>query len=187
MRCVDVVAGTFSATAECGFPSGVDAARVLAPRYAGAGVIVPRVDFDIPRLDAPGDDAVRKPASGSALDLSSLCASFVGSTVLSIAFFGAMGRAVSAEFNCVTSRTGTNRPVPAMLSCICAASLSNDCGAAAGCRFVKYCSCRPPLNSDGRTGHSAHATLNESVHRGLGARAGTGADICRPHVFCIGR
>ena len=148
MRCVDVAAGTFSATAECEFPSSLDAVRGLARRFAGAGVIVPRVDLDIPGLDAPEDDAVRKPASGLALDLSSLCASFVGSTVLSIAFSGVMGRAVSAEFSCVTFRTGTNRPVDAMLVCSCAASLSKDCGAAAGCLFVKYCSCRPPLNID---------------------------------------
>ena len=55
---------------------------------------------------------------------------------------------MSAESRCVTSPTGTNRPVPSMLSSTCAASLSNDCGAAAGWLFVKYCSCRPPLNID---------------------------------------
>jgi hypothetical protein len=59
MRRVDVAAGTLSGTAECEFPSGLDAVRVLAPRYAGAGVIIPRVDLDI-----PGDDAARKPTSG---------------------------------------------------------------------------------------------------------------------------
>ena len=60
----------------------------------------------------------------------------------------AMGRAVSAESSCVTSRTGTNWPFPSMPSCTCAACLSSDCGAAAGCLFVKYRSCRPPFNID---------------------------------------
>jgi hypothetical protein len=59
MRRVDVAAGTLSGTAVCEFPLGLDAVRVLAPRYAGDGVIIPRVDLDI-----PGDDAARKPTSG---------------------------------------------------------------------------------------------------------------------------
>jgi hypothetical protein len=59
MRRVDVAAGTLSDTAVCEFPPGLDAVRVLAPRYAGDGVIIPRVDLDI-----PGDDAARKPTSG---------------------------------------------------------------------------------------------------------------------------
>jgi hypothetical protein len=59
MRCVEVAAGTLGGTAVCEFPPGFDAARVLALRFAGAGVIIPRVDFDI-----PGDDAARKPTSG---------------------------------------------------------------------------------------------------------------------------
>jgi len=60
MRCVEVAAGTLGGTAVCEFPPGFDAARVLAPRFAGAGVIIiTRVDFDI-----PGDDAARKPTSG---------------------------------------------------------------------------------------------------------------------------
>ncbi len=59
MRRVDVAAGTLSDTAVCEFPPGLDAIRVLAPRYAGAGVILPRVDLDI-----PGDDAARTPISG---------------------------------------------------------------------------------------------------------------------------
>jgi hypothetical protein len=59
MRCVEVAAGTLGGTAVCEFPPGLDAVRVLAPRFAGAGVIIPRVDFDI-----PGDDAARKPNSG---------------------------------------------------------------------------------------------------------------------------
>jgi hypothetical protein len=58
MRRVDVAAGTLSDTAVCEFPPGLDAVRVLAARYAGAGVILPRVDLDIPE-----DDPARKPAS----------------------------------------------------------------------------------------------------------------------------
>jgi hypothetical protein len=103
MRRVEVTAGSLGGTAVCEFPPGLGAIRVLAPRYAGDDVIVPRVD-----LDVLGDDAARKPASGLSLDLCSLWASFVGSTVLSIAFSRAMGRAVSAESSCATSRTGTN-------------------------------------------------------------------------------
>ena len=56
---VEVAAGTLSDTAVRDFPPGLDAIRVLAPRYAGAGVIIPRVDLDI-----LGDDAARKPTSG---------------------------------------------------------------------------------------------------------------------------
>src|SRR5208282_3834255 len=109
IRRVDVAAGTLSDAAVREFPPGLDA--------AGAGVIIPRVDLDI-----LGDDAARKPTSGLNLDLCSLCASFVGSTVLSIPFSRAMGRAVSTESRCVTSPTGTNWPVPSMLSCTSAAS-----------------------------------------------------------------
>ena len=59
MRRVDVATGTLSDTAVCEFPPGLDAVCVLTLRYAGAGVIIPRVDFDI-----PGDDAARKPTTG---------------------------------------------------------------------------------------------------------------------------
>jgi hypothetical protein len=59
MRCVEVAAGTLGGTAVCEFPPGFDAVCVLAPRFAGAGVIIPRVDLDI-----PADDAARKPTSG---------------------------------------------------------------------------------------------------------------------------
>ena len=59
MRCVEVAAGTLGGTAVCEFPPGFDAARVLALRFAGAGVIIPRADFDI-----SGDDAARKPTAG---------------------------------------------------------------------------------------------------------------------------
>ena len=130
MRRVDVAAGTLNAALR-EFPPGLDAVRVLAPRYPGAGVIIPRVD-----LDVPGDGAARKATSGLDLDLCSLCASVVGSTILSNLFSGAMGRDVSAESRCVTSPTGTNWPA-SMLSRTCAASLSNDCGAAVGCIFEK--------------------------------------------------
>jgi hypothetical protein len=67
MRRVDVAAGTFSDAELCEFPPGLDAARVLAPRYASSGVIIPRVD-----LDSPGDDAAGTPTSGLNLDLRSL-------------------------------------------------------------------------------------------------------------------
>ena len=56
---VDVATGTFSETAVCELPPSLDAVCVLALRYGGAGVIIPRVDLDI-----PGDDAARKPTSG---------------------------------------------------------------------------------------------------------------------------
>jgi len=59
MRCVEVAAGTLGGAAVCEFPPGFGAVRVLALRFAGAGFIIPRVDFDI-----PADDAARKPASG---------------------------------------------------------------------------------------------------------------------------
>ena len=39
------------------------------------------------------------------------------------------------------------------------------------------------LDSDGGPGNGIDTAFNESVHRGLDARDGTGADICRPHVF----
>jgi hypothetical protein len=58
MRRAEVAAGTLSDTAVCEFPPGLDAIRVLE-RYAGAGVITPRVDLDI-----LGDDAARRPTSG---------------------------------------------------------------------------------------------------------------------------
>jgi len=56
---VEVPAGILIDASVCEFPLGLDAIRVLAPRYAGAGVIVPRVDLDI-----LGDDAARRPTSG---------------------------------------------------------------------------------------------------------------------------
>ena len=60
MRRVDVVAGSLCDTAVCEFfPPGLEATRVLPPPYAGAGVIVPRVDLDI-----VGDDAARKLTAG---------------------------------------------------------------------------------------------------------------------------
>ena len=59
MRCVEVAAGTLGGTAVCEAPPGLDAVRVLALRFAGAGVVIPRVDLDI-----PADDAARKPTSG---------------------------------------------------------------------------------------------------------------------------
>ena len=59
MRCVEVAAATLVGTALCEFPPGLDAARVFAPRFAGAGVITPRADFDV-----SGDDAARKPTAG---------------------------------------------------------------------------------------------------------------------------
>jgi hypothetical protein len=142
MRVADGTTGTLD-SAVCEFPPCLDAIRVLALRYAGAGLIIPRVDLDI-----PGDDVERKPSSVCNLDLCSRCASFIGSTVLSIPFSGAVGRALSTESSCVTSRTGINWPVISILSCTCAASLSNDCVGAAGCLFVKYRSCCPPLNID---------------------------------------
>jgi hypothetical protein len=86
------------------------------------------------------------------LDPCLLCAFFVGSTVLSIPSSNGMGRcmgrSVPTESSCVTSRTGTNGPFPWILSCIWAACLSRNCGAAAGCFFVKNRSCRPPLIID---------------------------------------
>src|SRR5882762_2242968 len=142
MRRVDKAAGTLSDIAVCELPSGLDAVRAFALRDAVAGVVILRVG-----LDTLGG-TLRKLACGSDLDLCSLCASFVGSTVLSTAFSRAVGRVVSAESSCVTSRTGTNWPVPPMVSCSSAASLSNGCGAAAGCLFVKYLCGPPPLNID---------------------------------------
>jgi hypothetical protein len=57
---VEVAAGTLCDTAVCElFPPRLDAIRVLPPRYAVAGVVVPRVDLDI-----VGDDAARKRTSG---------------------------------------------------------------------------------------------------------------------------
>jgi hypothetical protein len=61
---------------------------------------------------------------------------------------GGIGRGVPPESSCVTSRTGTNAPFPWTASCIWAACLSSDCGAAAGCLFVKNRSGRPPLIVD---------------------------------------
>jgi len=57
MRFVDVATGTLDSTV-CEFPPGLDAGRVLALRYAGAGLIIPRVDLDI-----PGVEVARKPPS----------------------------------------------------------------------------------------------------------------------------
>ena len=59
MRRVEVAAGTLGGAAVREFPPGFDAARVLALRFAGTGVIIPRVDLDI-----PADDAARKLTSG---------------------------------------------------------------------------------------------------------------------------
>jgi hypothetical protein len=78
------------------------------------------------------------------VDLRPLCAFLAGWTLLSMPFSDGMGRAAPAESSCVTSRTGINWPFPWMPSCTCAACLSRDCGAAAGCLLVKNRSCCPP-------------------------------------------
>jgi len=57
LRVVDVATGTLD-SAVCEFPPGLDAVRDLALRYAGAGLIIPRVDLDIPE-----DDVARKLSS----------------------------------------------------------------------------------------------------------------------------
>src|SRR6266404_3486256 len=149
IRRVDADAGTLENSAGCELPPALDAIRRLAPRDAGTCAIIRRVDLDVLGV---GDGEACKSLPDWDLDPCLLCAFFVGSTVLSIPSSNGTGRGISRaeppESICVTSRTGTNAPFPWIPSCICAACLSRNCGAAPGCLFVKKRSGRPPLAVD---------------------------------------